>query len=520
LHYKPWFLSFLTKNFTLHAGVSIFFVLSGFILSYNYPVAFKTMVEVKNFWIKRFVRLWPLHLFTLLITIVLLPKFIPTENVILSFLANILMLGAWIPLNNFYHLFNTISWALSAEVFFYLLFPLLIKYWPTKWKQIVLMSILLPVGGIMLSNTLRIPYLSDYFPRPRAVDIEGINYINPISRLAEFVFGMLTYQIYSRFRNLKNKSVWIFTVLESLSVIIFFSGMYLARLVSDSQTVTNLIGKAGALWSIIGINIIPSSCLVLVYAFEKGFWSRILRQQIFLFLGSISFSLYIIHDCLFKLYLYYLQPLFYPRQTLAFITYPFCLMAIAFIMYWVVEKYGGQLLLNIIKAKGKIKIRSLLCFSYIQVVPILIIICLMTNSKLNRAPTGQLMSGINNPLEVNFDNKFTLKGYSMNTVDEKADLLLFWQSQKTQRLRYNLQVRFYNSVGNVLAQEDEIMSNRWAWILPNHFFIYHLTIPSQTINSYQKIALTLYENNASTNPQLPIVSDNTPGNQYVLEGFH
>ena len=55
------------------AGVSFFFVLSGFILAYVYVPRLKASVSgkfpVKEFYFRRVARIWPLHLATLLISL-------------------------------------------------------------------------------------------------------------------------------------------------------------------------------------------------------------------------------------------------------------------------------------------------------------------------------------------------------------------------------------------------------------------------------------------------------------------
>lgn len=50
------------KNISFHIGqgVSSFFVLSGFILSYVYP-KLENWYEIKKFWKARIARLWPAH---------------------------------------------------------------------------------------------------------------------------------------------------------------------------------------------------------------------------------------------------------------------------------------------------------------------------------------------------------------------------------------------------------------------------------------------------------------------------
>ena len=102
-------------------GVSFFFVLSGFILSYTYENQIKNLkFNNKKFLLKRFFRLWPLHFITM-IPFVFLNENIDILNIISIFL-NLSFLQSWIPNVNIYYDLNTPSWSLSNEIFFYICF--------------------------------------------------------------------------------------------------------------------------------------------------------------------------------------------------------------------------------------------------------------------------------------------------------------------------------------------------------------------------------------------------------------
>ncbi len=65
-------------------GVSFFFVLSGFIIAYNYQrkIQQKTVTK-REFWIARFARVYPLHLATLLLPTLSAASFCATDGVLL-----------------------------------------------------------------------------------------------------------------------------------------------------------------------------------------------------------------------------------------------------------------------------------------------------------------------------------------------------------------------------------------------------------------------------------------------------
>lgn len=111
-------------------GVVVFFVLSGFILCYVYDTKFYMhVVNYKSFLFARIARVYPLHLFMLIV--VLIQSFyypnimLPSDN-IYTFILNLFLIQSW----GFTDLvsWNQPSWSISTEMFAYLLFPFLISY--------------------------------------------------------------------------------------------------------------------------------------------------------------------------------------------------------------------------------------------------------------------------------------------------------------------------------------------------------------------------------------------------------
>lgn len=113
--------------------VGFFFLISGFILAYNYADRAHTL-DKRKFWIARFSRLYPVYLLALAFSF----KMLQAEYMARShhefwqgLLLTPLLLQGWSPsLATFW---NTVAWTLSAEVILYLAFPWLIRLrWPTR----------------------------------------------------------------------------------------------------------------------------------------------------------------------------------------------------------------------------------------------------------------------------------------------------------------------------------------------------------------------------------------------------
>ena len=114
-------------------GVSFFFVLSGFILTYNYAAVFSEGVSAssyKQFVLDRLARIYPVHIFALLMVApiaILSPNF-PFDWRAVPF--HLLLLQSWWPSSTppFYKYLNVPSWSISCEWFFYILAPMAIYF--------------------------------------------------------------------------------------------------------------------------------------------------------------------------------------------------------------------------------------------------------------------------------------------------------------------------------------------------------------------------------------------------------
>jgi peptidoglycan/LPS O-acetylase OafA/YrhL len=140
----------LASNFGLF--VDFFFILSGFVIALNYDGRVGSWSAYGEFLWRRFARIWPLHVAVLLFFLGLAfvgyltgYTFNKPEMISLSAVpANLSMTHAWGLVD---HLsFNAASWSISAEMFVYILFPLLI--WPIRRWSIA--SCLLLVAAMIV----------------------------------------------------------------------------------------------------------------------------------------------------------------------------------------------------------------------------------------------------------------------------------------------------------------------------------------------------------------------------------
>ena len=136
-----------------------------------------------------------MHLVTLVLVFVLLrpdSRQLPGEGFFdprLVLVANILLLHSIVPYVNYVFSWNSPSWSISTEWFFYLMFPLLLKdihrTWP--WKLALFAAIIGAYGALFA--LFEIPAYSD----PQDLSVMFLASSSPLFRGFEFVLGMASY---------------------------------------------------------------------------------------------------------------------------------------------------------------------------------------------------------------------------------------------------------------------------------------------------------------------------------------
>ena len=106
-------------------GVTIFFVLSGFILTVSYGGAFRnpSTVKIWNFGVARVARVYPTYLLVLAYAVGLT---VQSGGNLDHLTRHVLALQAWSDSNAVIFKFNAPGWSIGVEFFLYACFPLLI----------------------------------------------------------------------------------------------------------------------------------------------------------------------------------------------------------------------------------------------------------------------------------------------------------------------------------------------------------------------------------------------------------
>ncbi|RAS35871.1 acyltransferase family protein [Paraburkholderia bryophila] len=300
LHAKAYFTWPWLKDavWPLDHGVSFFFVLSGFILTHVY--ASKSFPGYIAFIRARIARLWPVHVFTLLATVI----FIRADRLVLDgpgifnkwleLASNLSLTHAAMPFDAYVFSWNSVSWSISTEAFFYLAFPMLLINIRHTWLCKLLGSALIALGVVAVMKMFGVPPDGGRFQ----VSLRSGLYAFPLVRAFEFCLGMSTWVLWDRYIRHLRMSALAWTVLELAMLTIiarwFGNEFYVVADHIRLATLYTLFGQSGSAWLI--------APLIAVLAAGRGAIGKALSWRPFVYLGEISFSIYMLHQILMKFF--------------------------------------------------------------------------------------------------------------------------------------------------------------------------------------------------------------------------
>jgi peptidoglycan/LPS O-acetylase OafA/YrhL len=273
-----------------YAGVTFFFVLSGFILTYNYNGLFKTLRgrEIWKFYAARFARIYPVHLLTFLAMVPLVyPEFLAAPGIAsLHAGSNLFLVQSFIPRTDFFFSYNAPSWSLSNELFFYALLPLLL------WSLHSL-HLTRPIRSAGLLVVCLAVALGLTWVWRRSPHFDWLCYINPLFRVADFAAGIALCFTFLGLRKARPATLGRIpaTLLEMGGLVAVSVLVYYAQAVPFPVRLGSYYTAAMA-------------AIILIFAFQGGYLSALVSTRFFCVLGEMSFSFYMLHIVVLR----YLQP--------------------------------------------------------------------------------------------------------------------------------------------------------------------------------------------------------------------
>ena len=276
-------------------AVTFFFVLSGFILTYVYHDRLQSSGDLKRFFFNRFARIWPLHVVCLFIAAGVVSKGhigteIGGENMPMFF-TNLFLLQSWVPYNDWVFSFNGVSWSISTEAFFYLVFPLLALGGIQRIGRKVAVSLLVVMIAVFTLNKMSQMNMWGW-------DYYRVGHVNPLVRLPEFCFGVLAGKLFLLRHSKASKNIfWLDTVKEILclgSIVgaaVLVSGYKVQFPIAEAKWGSQFLAS----WFRVTYPAILFAITVFVFSTSRGAIARICSFRPMVYLGDISYAFYMIH---------------------------------------------------------------------------------------------------------------------------------------------------------------------------------------------------------------------------------
>lgn len=294
-------------------GMSLFFVLSGYVIWINYAAAFRERPfheACRDFIAARVARLFPMYCATIILALAT-GALMPALDRMPWPLLTLVMLQAWLPggggglavfaIDGLGHL-----WSVSVEMFFYLLFPAFAAlFWRLRSvRQVVavsLLNIILMAAAFYLAFRFGVCLMAPVELQIGGQGLGWLTYYSPYAHISEFIAGCLGGVVFMTMRSKvaidrpKTNTV-IAALLTSGFICLILPKAAVYYFPRDARPLvvgTHLVAMA----------LIPA--MLVHVSLYRTFLSRIMSSPVVLLGGECSYSTYLLHPFLLSLFLFY-----------------------------------------------------------------------------------------------------------------------------------------------------------------------------------------------------------------------
>ena len=269
-------------------GVSVFIMLSGFVMVYSYWHRWEdktySIKEALVFSIRKIKPLYPLHIIMLIAAFIpyylmpVLQNFSSREmlKIIAKLAITVPLIQTWFPVG--FEAINTVAWYLSAMLFLYAVFPFIMHFLKKRrWdiKEIIIMMVLAYVAQLGMAFVFRF--------LPLLKNAHWSCYILPLFRLWDFFIGCCLGYCFLHSQHKKMNQTYV-TVCEGLFLVLAFLGM------------VGIVKLPNASWFTFALIFVPSSAgIVWFLARSEGLISKLLSTKPFQVAATITPFAFLIH---------------------------------------------------------------------------------------------------------------------------------------------------------------------------------------------------------------------------------
>ena len=305
-------------------GMTLFFVLSGFVIHYNYSEQIQQQGGrgLFNFFVARFARLYPLYFFCLVFELLLKYSYSQVPESLMEVLPFYLTLThSWFYFiagdNSLIYqlgLIPSVAWSISTEWFFYCTYPLICyglvslsrprdKLYAAVALCLIATCLVIAVGSFAAPiNSYavgRFGDIADFETHWQDSFLRWLLYFSPYMRLFEFLLGCLCASLYldiaDRTPNAAEERWGLVALAAALLITAALHIFLFAPLVLPAQTLVASL-SARLHWLNLSFGLAPPiAVIIFCCARYKSALTRLLSMRRVLLCGEASYSIYLLH---------------------------------------------------------------------------------------------------------------------------------------------------------------------------------------------------------------------------------
>jgi peptidoglycan/LPS O-acetylase OafA/YrhL len=267
-----------------HQGVSLFFVLSGFLITYLLLAEYEKThhIAIKNFYIRRILRIWPLYYLIMIMGLFVLPQFITIspvahlhEHFSLKFLLFMFMLPNVLRVTESPIVGANQAWSVGVEEQFYIIWPLLIR----TFRKVLLKFLILFIAFKFLITVGMAVTLDNFISpaHPYMAYMRTVQRFWDLLQIEQMAFGAIgAYVLFYKKERLLNL---VYHPVAQLFMVAGIITILTVKFTFIGQTLFDAL-----LFTILILNVSTNEKFIL--KLENRFYS---------YLGNISYGIYMYH---------------------------------------------------------------------------------------------------------------------------------------------------------------------------------------------------------------------------------